>query len=525
MRKTLLFILSFALCLSAKTVSAAPMSKVVDPKTDQAFNALATRAYGDTVCGPTLLTANLPWVADPSTVIGTVPTKPVFPRNTACIVTQSYVRVAGAQLQSRETFEHARAGVDSAETVKTKSIQPFAMTTGEAASQSRVNHRMPVAFYGMAGTERRAQLALLASEYGWEKANDILGAIVTLDQHATSSIWNARLAAIIASSANIPGIKSSSTSAERADMALQNADGSMWSFVYQERAVLNGTLINDDAVLNSLVVDVKNNHWTYMQNSTVSTDHGTYGPFTDAVVSDPWLLADGSVMYVLEKQQASSTVQILYQNNTPVAVADEIGIATYLPNATGVVYTVRTSAGWSVVANNTPSQNWIEVSMLRVDPETGSVAYLATGKDGKKVIVFNSNVLPITWTPTVLDFNGGNHQPYALDATGRFWTPTREWKYSMTPDVRAADSHGRVLAFTTVIGQYIDMWADDSYIGRFTIIDEKQNPPLSVKKELDPYFPGYVMTYGNNIAFDSLDQLVVYRQEGRVFTRTAYKIK
>ena len=375
---------------------------------------------------------------------------------------------------------------------------------------------MATPFLGMDYEKGLNQLALFATEYGWDRAQVLADVHMTLNRNATSSsLWNARLAAIIPTSA---------TGTQTADHVMQSEDKTLWSLIYQGKLYVNGKqLTGSDPT--GYIFDPKNNHWAYVASSSVATDRGTYGPYANASISEPWLLADGSVMYVVGTTNASSTVQTMYRDGKPVAVADKIGSATYLPDLSDVVYTVKTSAGWSVVSGNTPSQSWVDVSLIRVDATNGGVTYLATSKDGKKNIVMNGVAHPIAWTPIDLQFNDGNHQPYAYDATGRFWTPTREWKYSMEPSLRGADSHGRVLAFTTYLGEYVDMWLDDAYVGRFRTIHFEKSPPLNVKKELDPYFPGYIMTYGNDIAFDSQDNLIIFRQEGRVFTETTYRIK
>lgn len=512
MRKGLMLCMSLTLVsigVGANIAHAAPIPQAMQ----KGFAGLSSRAYGDAVCGPMLMSANLPWVVDTANQAGIIPVKPIFPRNSSCIITQSYVNLPSSTVISQEVLDHASASLDSAAPFETQTIQPLAAKNGENISVNRLKHTMATPFMGMDYEKGLAQLALFASEYGWDKAQTLSDVRVTLSANSTST-WNTRLATVA----------SNATGTQVAERAMQSEDGSMWSFAYQGKVYLNGKLLTGSEPT-GFILDTKNNHWAYVASSTVATDRGTYGPYVNALIGEPWLLADGSAMYVVQTSSASTTVQTMYRDGKPVAIADKIGSAVYQSKIADVVYTARTSAGWTVISGNVPSQTWVDVSLIRVDTINGGIAYVATSKDGKKNIIMNGVAHPIAWTPVDLEFNDGNHQPYAYDATGRFWTPTREWKYSMTPSLRAADSHGRILAFTTYLGEFVDMWADDTYIGRFRNIDPEKGPALSVKKEIDPYFPGYTMTYTNDVAFDTQDQLILYRQEGRVFTRTTYRIK
>jgi hypothetical protein len=158
-------------------------------------------------------------------------------------------------------------------------------------------------------------------------------------------------------------------------------------------------------------------------------------------------------------------------------------------------------------------------------------AYVLKTTDGKWRIAFNGNTYDLSWEPIEIRMNPVTHTPYATGANGNIWTPTFATTYQTwdakgeAPVVRAIDSKGNLLVTSLVYDRLYDVWVNKKYVGRFSNVDRDSNLDFSDAASTPIYYPGYVRTFSEALAFDKDDHLVVYRQEGRVFTRTAYDLK
>ncbi len=179
------------------------------------------------------------------------------------------------------------------------------------------------------------------------------------------------------------------------------------------------------------------------------------------------------------------------------------------------------------------SSNGERASIDRVPmlPVSASDAYVLATVDGKWRIVFDGNPYDLNWQPTAIYMNPITHTPYAVGANGHLWTPTFQAAYQTwdahgeEPFVQAIDSKGNLLVTSLVYDRLYDVWINQRYVGRYSDVDRDFSVDFADPKSSDAYYPGYVKTYSDALAFDQNDHLVVYRQEGRVFTRTAYDLK
>jgi hypothetical protein len=171
------------------------------------------------------------------------------------------------------------------------------------------------------------------------------------------------------------------------------------------------------------------------------------------------------------------------------------------------------------------------VQLVPAKTAAASDAYVLGTADGKWRIVFDGNPYDLDWQPTAIYMNPVTHTPYAVGANGHLWTPTFQTAYQTwdkdggEPFVRAIDSKGNLLVTSLVYDRLYDVWINKRYVGRYSDVDRDFSVNFTDAKAVDLYYPGYVKTYSDALAFDQNDHLVVYRQEGRVFTRTAYDLK
>ena len=151
--------------------------------------------------------------------------------------------------------------------------------------------------------------------------------------------------------------------------------------------------------------------------------------------------------------------------------------------------------------------------------------------DGKWRIGYGGNTYDLTWEPKEIRMNPVTHTPYATGANGHLWTPTFSMTYQTwdakgeSPVVRAIDSKGNLLVTSLVYDRLYDIWINKQYVGRYSDVDRDADMSFADAASSSVYYPGYVKTFSNAIAFDRNDHLVIYRQEGRVFTRTSYDLK
>jgi hypothetical protein len=171
------------------------------------------------------------------------------------------------------------------------------------------------------------------------------------------------------------------------------------------------------------------------------------------------------------------------------------------------------------------------VSLVPAKTAAASDAYVLETMDGKWRIVFDGNPYDLDWQPTAIYMNPVTHTPYAIGANGHLWTPTFQAAYQTwdakgeAPVVRAIDSKGNLLVTSLVYDRLYDVWINQRYVGRYSDVDRDLSVDFADATAVGAYYPGYVMTFSDALAFDANDHLVIYRQEGRVFTRTAYDLK
>jgi hypothetical protein len=246
--------------------------------------------------------------------------------------------------------------------------------------------------------------------------------------------------------------------------------------------------------------------------------------------SSTWTLKDGKILSVhLHDEAATSTTM---QDGSILNKYDEIDHVTVLKNTSGLVYRARMGNDWYVVQTGKPTSTaWTSVDQLTVDETTSSthIIYRAQSADGMWHIVHNEKVYDFAWKPMHVSINPVTHEPFTGDATGRFWIPSGGWKYANAPTVQGIDSKGRFLISTL---SYPDMdlkelWVNNVRVSIFTIANQyHMAAPSFTNPRVDSvYFPGYVQTFDSAISFDGQDRVVIYRQEGRVFTRSVYQVK
>jgi hypothetical protein len=167
---------------------------------------------------------------------------------------------------------------------------------------------------------------------------------------------------------------------------------------------------------------------------------------------------------------------------------------------------------------------------LALGAATSSPEILKT-EDGKWRILFGGETYDLDWEPIQLKMNPVTQTPYAIGANGKLWTTTFSASYQTwaekgeAPVVRAIDSKGNLLVTSLVYDRLFDVWINKRYVGRYSEVDRDASIPFSDDRADAAFYPGYVMTFADALGFDKNDNLVIYRQEGRVFTRTAYSVK
>jgi hypothetical protein len=244
--------------------------------------------------------------------------------------------------------------------------------------------------------------------------------------------------------------------------------------------------------------------------------------------SSTWTLVSGKVVSV-HSHGASATTTL--EDGSVVNTYDAIDHVTNLKNSAGIVYRAQKGSDWYVVSSGTESAPWALVDQLTVDESTSStiVLYRAMSEDGSWHIVKNDTVYDLSWKPMNVALNSVTFEPFAGDQTGRMWTPSKEWKYPNSARVQGIDSKGRLLVTTL---SYPDMdlkelWVNDKQTAIFIIANQYHEaaPSFTNERAVSVYFPGYVQTFDANISFNAKDEIVIYRQEGRVFTRSVYQVK
>lgn len=249
---------------------------------------------------------------------------------------------------------------------------------------------------------------------------------------------------------------------------------------------------------------------------------------TDVNVSSTWTLIDGKVLSVHTHGDAATTTA---KDGSVVNTYDAIDHVTILKNSAGIVYRARKGSDWYVIQTGTTSTAWTSVDQLTVDETTSStiVVYRAQSADGVWHIVDNGKVFDFPWKPMNVSINPVTHEPFAGDATGRFWIPEGGWVYPHAASVQGINSKGQFLVTTL---SYPDMdlkelWVNNVRISIFTIGNQYHEaaPSFTNPRAVSVYFPGYVQTFDKAISFDANGQVVIYRQEGRVFTRSVYQVK
>jgi hypothetical protein len=167
---------------------------------------------------------------------------------------------------------------------------------------------------------------------------------------------------------------------------------------------------------------------------------------------------------------------------------------------------------------------------LALGASTSSPEILKT-EEGKWRILFGGEMYDLDWEPIQLKMNPVTQTPYAIGANGKLWTTTFSASYQTwdakgeAPVVRAIDSKGNLLVTSLVYDRLNDVWINKRYVGRYSEVDRDPSIPFSDDRADAVFYPGYVMTFADSLGFDKNDNLVIYRQEGRVFTRTAYSLK
>ena len=160
-----------------------------------------------------------------------------------------------------------------------------------------------------------------------------------------------------------------------------------------------------------------------------------------------------------------------------------------------------------------------------------SVADVLKTEDGKWRIMFNGETYDLDWEPIEVKMNPVTQTPYAVGLNGKLWTPSFAASYQTwdakgeAPVVRAIDTKGNLLVTSLVYDRLYDVWINKRYVGRYSNVDRDPLVAFADQRSVEAYYPGYVMTFADAIGFDKSDRLVIYRQEGRVFTRTAYELK
>lgn len=244
--------------------------------------------------------------------------------------------------------------------------------------------------------------------------------------------------------------------------------------------------------------------------------------------SSTWTLKNGETRSVHTHGDATTTTS---KEGTVVNTYDMIDHVTNLKNVSGLVYRAQKGSSWVVVNAGVESQAWVLVDQLTVNESTSStiVLYRAKSADGVWHIVKNNKVYDFPWQPMNVSLNPVTLEPFAGDTTGRFWTTSGGWVYPNAPIVQGIDSKGRFLVTTL---SYPDMdlkelWVNNVRMTIFTIANQYHEaaPSFTNERAVSVFFPGYVQTFDKNISFNEKGEIVIYRQEGRVFTRSVYQVK
>jgi hypothetical protein len=511
----LMVLATIAAGFSANTAFAA-----IHPSIDIEVRRLAASIYGDAECAAVLFTANpeLLTMTDSRKIVAS---KLVKPKNSACAVLSSYVRPQNTSLVSHDIIAAASASTTHPVQFEVAELPSIQKTYGDSEQRYGDLYEAPedVRF------SDRAREPLLTALYGVDRAEDMMAERKTFAYDpsisSVTSTWYTRIASVLGADAEFV-IKT-------AYNTFETEDGTVWSFDMDGFTYVNGKKISDIPYIGDrFVLHPISGHWFFVVDDTLYTDQGTYAVTGGELDGDPWMLKDGSMMYTVRRGEGDAVVYDLMKNGTLVATYDWIDEISYVKRTEDVAYRVRVGEAWHIVNAGVDEAAWTQVGALATDANGSTIAYRARSADGAWHIVFKGGSPALSWEPTSVRLNPITKTPIATDDLGHVWTPEKEWKLVSRPYVFDVSETGHLLmqALDYPSVPVAELWVDDTSLGVYgKQWPSSKDPNFSDASASEVYAPGYVATYLFNMSLDTKNRLVVYRQEGLIFTRSVYEIK
>jgi len=510
-------------CFSAQAAQAA-----INPAGEVRVRQLAQSIYGDAECASVLFTAN-PYLLTLTDVTKMDMPKLVKPKNSACVVLASYIRPQNTNLVSHEIVESGTGTIAYPEDFVFDHLASIQKEHGDVVDQrydKMYLSKMDLRQVGTFSIE-----ALFYALYGQEKGQSLIrsftyapsmeGEFTYYPMISSTSTWFARAASVVG---NVPAEQLP----KMAYRAVETEDGKTWSFEIDGTTYVNGKSISDVSMIGDrFVLHPVSGHWMFMVTSTIYTDQTSYYIGEGTLDVAPWLLKDGSVMYVVRRGEGNEAKYDLYKNAKIVGTYDWIDEIAYVNNTEDVAYRVRVGDAWHIVNVGVAQPAWNYAGELAVDPQSDIVAYRARSADGAWHMVFGNASPALSWEPEVVYMNPATKTPIAMDSAGHVWTPNKEWKLVSRPYIFDVSDSGRLLiqALDYPFVAVTELWVDSSSLGVYGQPSFESVPKFEDAKASEVYHPGFVSTYIYSMTFDAQNRLVVYRQEGRVFTRSVYEVK
>lgn len=519
MKTSYLFRGLMVLAIIATGLSAQTASAAIHPSIEVEVRRLAASIYGDAECAAVLFTAN-PELLTMTNLRQIVPSKLVKPKNSACVVLSSYIRPQNTMLVSHEIIGAASTSTEHPVQFEVMTLPSIQKTYGDSEQRYGNLYEAPtdVRF------AKSVREPLLAAMYGTGQADEMMKEHQSFAYDPsvpTTNAWFERVASVLGADAG----KVTKTVYN----TFETEDGAVWSFDMDGYTYVNGKKISDFPLIGDrFALHPISGHWFFMVDGTIYADQGTYVVTGGELDGNPWMLKDGSVMYTVRRSEGDSVVYDLLKNGAIVSTYDWIDEVSYVKQTEDVAYRVRVGEAWHIVNAGVDEEAWTQVGALVTDALDNVIAYRARSADGAWHIVFKGQSPALSWEPTSVRLNPITKTPIATDDFGHVWTPEKEWKLVSRPYVFDVSETGRLLlqALDYPSVPVAELWVNDISLGVYgKQWPSAKDPSFGDADASRVYAPGYVATYLFNMSFDAKNRLVVYRQEGLVFTRSVYEIK
>lgn len=517
--------------------SAASTGTRYAPQSGDTLESISKRFYGTNLCWTVIASVNPDAMNTDATAQFTTSTQLAIPKQSQCEITRANDEAfTGATLVKREGLEyvHRTGGWVNDGEIRMKYVTPeenrsrlwldtsrlqgvdfMRLKALQNVASTWLSSSMMESFLDASGVQTSETDPLYRPQYPWTdgKAHwkilpaDRLKEVKELTQSIDGKSWGYRVFDAKTKKISYVINGKRSTAWNYADNFVMKPDGTRWAYRAQ---LSNGT-------------------WN------IITDRGSYGPYRFS--SPPVLMADGRIVNVVIDQVKGVNVYHLIQDGTRMASYDFISDLTYANHAQDLAYIARQQSHWFVVRNNKPSQAWDYVDELNGSPLTTTFSYRARSADGQWYLASNDQSWKLPWEPSHVMLDVPNDTPVAVVDSAEFdetkygylskgtdsynpleiITPTTDWKFNHPIGLQAVDSRGRILSI-----QYSDGTRD---VGLATLfINDRKIGVIRIGGDVAAtQQPGESQTF-YSFYFDEHDQLVIYRYEGRVITRSTYRV-